>query len=145
MKILKFPWKFWLRTCAVLGFVAAIGPLARAQTTLFFEGFEGVFPSAPWTVGDSNATSGLAFWDDVNNSFGTIAAHTGSWKGYCAGVGFVGPIATPRYTNDMQGYMRRTVNLAGFTGANLDFWYAIPSIETCCDRLRVFMDGTLIW
>ena len=110
-------------------------PHARAQTNLFTEGFEGAFPGASWTVGDSNASSGLVFWDDVNSAYGSIAARTGGWKGYCAGISNTVFNPTATYSNNMLAYMSRTVNLAGFTGANVEFWYAIPSIETCCDRL----------
>ncbi len=117
---------------------------ARAQATLYNEGFEGTFPGA-WTVGDSNASSGLVYWDDVLSSFGSGGVHSGSRKGYCAGIGFIGPSATPRYTNNMQAVMSRTINLTGFTGANVEFWYLIPSIEVCCDSLRVFGDSNLLW
>lgn len=122
-----------------------LGQSASAQTILWSETFEGAFPGVSWSVGDSNAASGLVYWDDVNSGFGTIAAHGGSWKGYCAGVGYIGPTTSPRYTNNMQAVMSRAVNLAGYTGANLRFWFATPSIENCCDRLRVFMDATEIW
>ena len=118
---------------------------ALGQTTLWTEDFEGTFPGILWTANDANTTNGLVFWDEVNSTFGTITSHGGSRKGYCAGAGFIGPTTAPRYTNNMQAFMSRSVNLAGFTGANLRFWYAIPSIESCCDQLRVIMDSTTLW
>jgi hypothetical protein len=116
----------------------------RAQTTILFEGFEGAFPGS-WSVGDTNAAGGTNYWKDVNSSFGSITARTGNWKGYCAGIlnGSVNP--TNRYTNSMAAYMARSVSLAGYTGANLEFWYAIPSIETCCDSFRVYLDNTQVF
>ena len=115
-----------------------------AQTTLVSEGFEGIFPGA-WSIGDSNASSGLVYWKDVNNSFGSVLPHTGSWKGYCAGYSNGVAVSTATYATYMQADMSRSVNLAGYTGANLGFWYNIPSIETNYDSLRVYMDSTLVW
>jgi hypothetical protein len=134
--------------CATLFWLAlALAPAANSQTTLLFEGFEGIFPAGNgWSVGDANATSGTAYWDDVTTAYGSVPAHTGSWKGYCAAITNGTPNTTAVYTNNMQAFMSRTLNLAGFTGANLDLWYAIPSIETCCDRLRIYVDDTnLLW
>ncbi len=131
---------------AGLGLALALAPNARAQTTLLFEGFEGAFPGANlWSVGDSNAASGLVYWDDVYTTFGSVAAHTGGWKGYCAGVGFVNTPSGPLYTNYMAAYMSKALSFSGYTGANLSFWYVIPSIETNYDFLRVYMDSTLLW
>src|SRR6266516_183151 len=120
---------------------------ARSQTNLLFEGFEGNFPvDNAWIVGDLNPASGTAYWDDVHTSYGSVLAHVGSWKGYCAAIVNGAPHLTPVYTNDMQAFMRKTLNFADYAGVNLDFWYAIPSIETCCDQLRVVLDGTdLLW
>src|SRR4051794_2466168 len=119
---------------------------ASAQTTLLSEGFEGIFPAANgWSVGDTNATAGINYWDDVNSSFGSIAARTGNWKGYCAGFlnGFSN--STNRYTNSMAAFMSKSLNLAGYTGANLGFWYAVPSIESCCDAFRVYVDSNQVF
>ena len=127
----------------MFGLMAALAPLGRAQTILVNEGFEGVFPGT-WVIGDSNAANGLVYWRDVNSTFGTVAPHTGGWKGYCAGNGYLGTTTAPLYATNMQAYMRTNVNLTGFAGANLNFWYAIPSIESF-DRLQVFMDGTELW
>src|SRR5512141_2607738 len=131
-----FPW--FLVCC--LGLFAGL-PGAQGQTTLLTEGFEGAFPGN-WSTGDANATGTPAYWKDEPNTFGTLSAHTGSWKGYCAGIGFGGTSTAPLYQNYMQGFMSQTVNLAGYSGANLSFWYNIPSIETNFDSLRVYMDST---
>jgi hypothetical protein len=118
--------------------------LGRAQTTLVFEGFEGAFPGS-WSVGDANTNTGLVYWDDVNAAFGGRAPRTGSWKGYCAGIGYAGTSSAPQYTNNMTAYMQRTVNLAGQTRVNLRFWNLVPTIESGFDHCRVFLDGTLLW
>ncbi len=134
-----------------LGFLTAMGGImlllageACAQTTLLFEGFEGAFPGS-WSTGDANPNGTPAYWKDEPNTFGTVVAHTGSWKGYCAGIGFGGTTANPTYQNYMQAYMSQAINFAGYTGANVSFWYNIPSIEATYDSLRVYMDSTLLW
>ena len=117
---------------------------ARAQTTILSEGFEGSFPAdGGWSVGDSPVPG--VYWDDVNNSVGTVTAHTGAWKGYCAGVGHGGTAANPTYTNYMAAFMSRSINLAGYTGANLSFWVNIPNIETSFDHVRIYMDASQLW
>src|SRR6185436_14592935 len=79
-----------------------LAPRVTAQTTLLFEGFEGVFPNATWTtVTDTNTTNGLVYWNDVNSAFVNAGTHSGSWKGYCAGFGNVGTTTAPLYTNNM--------------------------------------------
>src|SRR5437773_12555244 len=75
---------------------------ASGQTILLSEGFEGVFPGLNgWSVGDANALSGTAYWDDVFHTYGSVEAHTGNWKGYCAAItnGAFNPTAV--YTNNM--------------------------------------------
>ena len=116
---------------------------ARAQTTLLSEGFEGAFPGISWSVGDLPVPG--VYWEDVNNSVGTVTAHSGNWKGYCAGVGHGGTAANPTYTNYMTAFMSRSINLAGYSAANLSFWVNIPTIESGFDRVRVYMDATQLW
>ena len=142
-----FTGKFTARLLTVL---AAVGlsliPFspAWAQTTILSEGFEGAFPELNvWSVGDVPVPG--VYWNDVNNSVGTVSAHTGTWKGYCAGVGYGGTAANPTYANYMTNFMSRSINLAGYSAANLSFWVNIPSIETNYDRLRVYVDTTQIW
>lgn len=115
---------------------------ALAQTTVLSEGFEGAFPGS-WSTGDPSVPG--VYWKDVNNAVGTVTAHSGGWKGYCAGIGYGGTAANPTYTNNMTGFMSRSISLAGYTGANLSFWVNIPSIETGYDRLGVYMDANLLW
>ncbi|HUL51033.1 MAG TPA: hypothetical protein VLU94_00470 [Candidatus Nitrosotalea sp.] len=133
---------------AILGF-ALLGGLSRAQaqTQIWFEGFEGLFPDVTESVGDANLTGTPAYWDDVDFSFGGEGTHSGGWKGYCAAVGNAGTPAAPQYQPYMAAFLNRNVNLAGYTGANLRFWYKIPGIETCgsCEFCRVFVDGTQVW
>ena len=118
-------------------------PDAGAQSTLLSEGFEGAFPGS-WSTGDLNVNDGLVYWKDVFTSFGTVPAHTGSWKGYCAGISNGIPVATAGYANNMQAYMSQPVNFSGYSGANLNFWYDIPSVESY-DYFRVYMDSTLLF
>lgn len=100
-----------------------------AQTFLLNEGFEGAFPSKVWTVGDSNFLGGLAYWGSVDSEFGGQDPHSGSRKGYCAGVGYEGTTAAPRYPSSVESFLRTTFSLAAYSGANLTFWYKIPSLQ----------------
>ena len=130
-------------------FALCLGFLRTAQAatvTNLFEGFEGSFPSDNgWTVGDANATGTNAWWDDVNNTIGTVPSHSGSWKGYSAGVGFAGTAAAPLYQPYMDSYMRRTLDLRTNCSPFLNFWYRTPGIETCCDHLVVSVGGTVVF
>ena len=118
---------------------------AQAQTTIFSEGFEGVFPGTAWTVSDLDPEGDDAFWDDVDINFGSPFPHSGSWMGYCAGFGYAGNAFSPSYQSSMTAVMSRTINLAGYTGATLSFWYSIPSIEAGFDFCDVYVDNTLVW
>lgn len=125
---------------AVMSIVAGLAvpsAILHAQVTLFTEGFEGAFPGI-WLVGAQGPTQ--VYWKDVNGVFGGAGTHSGAWKAYCAGVGYGGTETSPTYQNNMAAYMARTVGLAGYTGAELRFWYNIPSIESCCDSVRVSID-----
>src|SRR5260221_2956584 len=75
---------------------------ASSQTTILSEDFEGAFPGA-WSLGDSNPSGTTAYWKDVNlMSFGTPPIHgSGSYAGYCAGVGYGGTMLSPVYQNSM--------------------------------------------
>jgi subtilisin family serine protease len=121
-----------------------VGPLAHAQTTVFFEGFEGAFPGN-WTVADYDSDGFPAYWSDVPSLFGSVSAHSGSWKGYCAGVGYSGTQGSPQYQDDMFAEMARSANLTGATSASLTFWYNIPSIEEGVDICAAFVDDTVVW
>jgi hypothetical protein len=127
----------------ILLFVCAF--LAQSQTTVFFEGFEGSFPSTNWVVGDLNANGEDAFWDDVDLSFGTPFPRSGEWMGYCAGVGFAGSRAAPYYQSFMHAVMERTVVLTDATSATLTFWFSIPSIEPFYDSCQVTLNGSPVW
>ena len=120
---------------------------ALMTVTLLSEGFEGSFPSDNgWSVGDSNSNGTTAYWDDVSSSFGGEGTHGGSWKGYCAGVGYGGTSSTPTYRDSMNAYMSRSINLANLSSANLSFWYKIPSIESGnYDHLRVSIDSANVF
>ena len=129
--------------------LAVVAQTAFAQTTVFSEGFEGAFPQDNgWSVGDANATGGATvFWEDVNAAYGGEGAQAGSWKGHCAGTKY--PFGSnepnPLYDNYMVAFMQRPIDLTPLGCAQLEFWYKIPSIETCCDTLRVFIDGTQVF
>lgn len=130
-------------------FLCWFAPCASAQTIRLFEGFEGAFPQDnAWAVGDANP-DGLTnpYWEDVNASFGDEGTHSGDRKGYCAGTAYPFGSAEPSpfYEDYMDAFMSKSVNLAGFTAANLTFWHKIPSLETCCDRAQVWIDANLVW
>ena len=138
----------WSQLAGVFGlfiwaWAATLG--LQAQTTILSEGFEGDFPGA-WSVGDANSSGTPAYWDDVRDDFGGEGARSGSWKGYCAGVGYAGNSANPSYLNSMSAYMSRNINLSGYSSATLTFWYKIPSIESGnYDKLRVYIGSSVIW
>ena len=116
-----------------------------AQTFLLNEGFEGAFPSKVWTVGDSNFLGGLAYWGSVDSEFGGQDPHSGSRKGYCAGVGYEGTTAAPRYPSSVESFLRTTFSLAAYSGANLTFWYKIPSLQADEDSVGVWLNNTRLW
>jgi subtilisin family serine protease len=130
---------------SLLVLMLVAGSFGRCQTILFSENFEGDFPGSGWSVADFEPEGSPAFWDDVHTSFGSVAARSGSWKGYCAGTGFSGTTTAPRYQDDMFAEMYRSVNLAGATSVTLTFWYNIPSIEASVDICAVFVDSTIVW
>src|SRR5262245_42169750 len=117
---------------------------ARAQITIFSEGFEGIFPG-DWTVADLDPEGDPAYWRDVDVNFGSPFPHSGSWMGYCAGIGYAGTFFSPSYQSSMTAVMSRTINLTGYTNATLSFWYSIPSIEANFDFCTVYVDSTLLW
>jgi hypothetical protein len=126
----------------------ALAQLLRAQTTLLFEGFEGQFPADnAWSVGDANPAGFYAYWDDVDLYFGGEGAHSGNWKGYCAGFGYGGSAATPNYQDNMTAFMQKTIDLTGYSAATVRFWHKLPAIENCngCDLASVWVDGTRVW
>src|SRR5438445_7711553 len=106
--------------------------LSQAQTTILSEGFEGVFPGA-WTVDYLDPGGSDATWKDVDASFGGEGTHSGNWKGYCAGIGYLGTPADPQYDYSMTAFMARDIDLTGYSDATLSFWFKIPSIETPFD------------
>jgi hypothetical protein len=124
---------------AVFGFFSPLA--ARTQTTVLSEGLEGVFPGSSWTVGDASGV-GIALWNDVNSAFGGEGTHSGDWKGYCAGDNYEGTTTNPLYRNSMNTFMETTIDLRGYASATLEFWYKIPSIESCCDYLHVRIGGS---
>lgn len=126
--------------------LVVLGPQrVEAQlVTNLFEGFEGAFPGA-WTVSDTNFAGTPAYWKNVDAAFGGEGAHTGGWKGYCAGIGNGGTAADPQYQPYMGSFMEQSVNLSGYTAAFLSFWYKVPSIERGYDEARVYLDSNLIW
>src|SRR5258707_929217 len=120
-----------------------LSPLS-AQTTILSEGFEGVFPGA-WTVGYLDLNGSDATWKNVDASFGGEGAHTGNWKAYCAGFGYLGTSENPNYDVSMSAFMARDIDLTGYTDATLSFWFKIPSIESGFDSCWVYIDNTPVW
>ncbi len=119
---------------------------APAQTRIFLEDFEQSFPSTNWVVSDLGTGEDPAYWGRVDLlSFGSPPPRTGSWAGYCAGVGYAGTFQFPDYQPDMLAVMERTVDLSAETNATLSFWYTIPSIEFGVDYCRLTVNGTELW
>ncbi len=134
-----------LAGCLLLLVLLLLARGAGAQTvsTLVSEGFEGSFPQG-WNVGNTNAAQSVS-WGKVDSTFGGEGTHGGSFKGYCAAIGFLGTSNNPTYTTNMGVYMSRVVNLTPFTNASLSFWYKMPGVEACCDAARVMVDTTVVW
>jgi len=65
-------------------------------------------------VGDSDGAGTAAYWDDVYWSFGGEGAHSGVYKGYCAGQGYSGTPTTPSYQDAMAAYMSKSIDLSGY-------------------------------
>ena len=91
---------------------------AFAETTIFSDGFEGTFPGS-WTVGNDGGIT-TAMWG--NNSAKTSA---GSFSAFCADNG---SNTRTVYDNNLKTFMeRRSVSLAGYTAATLNFKYWLNS------------------
>jgi hypothetical protein len=142
MQLLKATTRLWFFV-VILPFAMA-GQLF-AQTVILSEGFEGNFPQDNnWSVGNDNPT-GTAYWKDVPAGFGTVGAHSGLWKGYCAGVGYGGTTLHPTYQDNMIAYMSRPLDLTGYGSATLSFWYNVPAIEANYDHCNVYVANNLVW
>ena len=111
---------------------------------VYSEGFESGFDPR-WSFGDSDNTGIPAYWGVVNSSFGGRGTHSGSFKTYCAAVGFGGSTSSPTYQNSQSAFLSRTLVLTNLSTATLRFWHRIPSIEAGIDRAQVLMGTTLVW
>ena len=84
------------------------------------EGFEGTFPTGPWTVSDGNgATGGDVYWgkDDFK-------PHAGSYSAWAARGGADGVDPALGYPADTDSRMTYgPFSLAGYKTAYLEFWY----------------------
>ena len=115
--------------------IAALEPLEPRlllSTTLISEGFEGLFPDL-WATNVSQSR----MWDETSRR-----ANTGSGSGHCAETDTGGQ--TNNYVNSMDTYMERTVNLSGYTSADLSFDYWMNT-EALFDPFRVKVDGSQVW
>src|SRR5689334_16870554 len=113
-----------------------VGISAFGQTTLWYDSFEtntiiyGTATNDPvaskWVVfdpSDEDVVPTLG-WDRKDKSFGGEGVHTGSYKLYCAGRGFVGNTTSPRYTEGdgaitVDTDIRRVLDLRGCTDGYL--------------------------
>jgi len=131
--------------CRLLLILLCLGALWSANAVVIFsDGFEnGLDPS--WLVGDDNPDDVPCYWGVVDSGFGGEGTHGGTNKVYCAGFGYGGSYAAPRYRNSMSGYMLRSIDLTGYTNATLSFWTKIPSGQNNSDFAWVYMDDQLIW
>ncbi len=112
--------------------------------TNFFENCEKGL-GTEWSVGDANPAGTRAHWSVVGRTFGNEAPHSGTRKLYCAGVGRAGTVASPKYRDEMEAYLQRTVDLTGYSNAILSFWFKMPGIEPYFDTASVYMDGAPLW
>ncbi len=104
--------------------VALLPAKVSAQTTMFFEGFENraAFTNN-WAVEGFYGEDDPILWGVVNKDFGGEATHAGTNKIYCAANRFLGTTRAPLYQDDMQTVFHRDVDLTGYKGATLTFWY----------------------
>ena len=95
-----------------------------AWSTVFFEGFEGVFPSGLWALRDTNGAAGGTYvWNDVSNRH-----YGGYWSAH--------PKGGPAYTNIMASQMMwGPFSLVGAQAAELRFNFFLIS-ESGYDYLR---------
>src|SRR5438874_11374190 len=102
-------------------------PRTLLATTIFSDGFEGVFPGS-WIVGN-NGGNLSAQWGDNN-----AKAATGSWSAFAADNG---SDSRTTYDNLLDTYMRRqNISLAGYSAATLSFKYWLNT-EATYDVFRV--------
>ena len=126
--------------------VEQLEPRLLLSTTILSEGFENGFPvDNGWAVGDTNPLSTTSYWGAVDAAWGGEGVHSGNYKGYCAGVGGSGGSLSPHYVAYMEAYMSHTIDLRGYSNANLSFWYRIPDIEEYYDYAYVYIDNSLVW
>src|SRR5262245_2767788 len=100
------------RLAAILGLsLLSFVHFAQGQTVILQETFEGAFPGTGWTVGDLEPSDFDAFWDAVDlSSFGSPPLRpTGSYAGYCAGLGYDGFDFSPAYQDDMLSAMSHEI------------------------------------
>ncbi len=114
---------------------APAGSVAGVDAGVCSEDFEGNFPGSYWIVGDADSGSGSDYWDDVScNDNG------GSWSAWCADIGNTDCTS---YDNNMEAYMCVEARYFGTTGngrniLKYDRW---GSVEDCCDRVRIRVEG----
>lgn len=117
------------------------------SVTVLSEGFENGAPARTgWAVGDSNWLNGAAYWKNVASSFGGEGVHSGAAKAYCAGTGYTGTAANPKYRTFMASSMSKSIDLTNLASASLSFWYKMPSVEWGnYDHLRVYVDAKKVF
>ncbi len=81
-------------------------PLFFSTTSLFYEDFEGAFPSGNWSVSDLDSGNGSDYWDDTS-----ATAHYGSWSAWAADVGDQwSTVATDSFNGSISGWTATDVN-----------------------------------
>ncbi len=101
-----------------------VSPPARAGTAIVFgEDFESGVLGAQWAAADNDPASGLDYWDVTN-----YRNHTGNFSAWSAQVGTQATggqnnSAVHRYDNDMQADLVIDLQVNGFTGLTLSFYY----------------------
>ena len=110
--------------------------LMMSATVLVNETFEGAFPGN-FSYGHNGGQTASG-WGDNN-----YRAHGGSWSAFCADNGTNNRSV---YDNNTNAYLRRDFNLAGYAGANLEFW-AWVNTTNASDHLdvHVWNAGNTTW
>jgi len=112
-------------------FFEPLEPRLLLSTTVFSEGFEGLFPG-PWTT---NLSQGRRWGESIYMSYD-------GWNSAHCGVTQYGT-ETNNYVNNMQTQLSRTVDLSGYDEATLSFWYWMNA-EYGYDGILVKANGDTI-
>ena len=120
----------------------------KAQTAIFFDGFEGGALTNNWVLEDvyepDSETLPNFGWGKVNANFGAVGKRGGTNKLYCAALRHGGTTTSPTYPDETTGTaIWREIDLTGYHDAYLSFWYIarIPESSLFMDSFDVYING----